>query len=157
MAITAVSTHEQIIQGVVDTIKGLALSGIEDNVVGGDIPDALLIVASYPVVLVAKNGNESNAGGTNASDDILYPFVIIIIDKFPPEDRGHDDIRSLWRQVIRKKIIMQRLAGVPTVAWMAYDGGPVVNPDAMAQLKFQNVTGNMAFHARCRELRNTNP
>lgn len=155
--IEAVSTHEQIIQAAVQRIQGLNLKRIGDNVKGGMFIKGLSQTSSFPIVLVMKNGNEMVEGGTNLSDDIRYPVVVMILDRIAPEDQTDDDDWTLWRQVIRKAFIMQRLAGVPTVYKTEYAGGEVVNVDAMASVDWMKLIGTLAFGFVCRELRNTNP
>ena len=156
--VSAVSTHEQIIQAVVQVIQALELVEIGENVIGGSNPGALLKqVNGFPCVLVCKTGQETNDGGTNLSDDISYPVVVMIFSRRPPEDTSDDDNWSLWRQVIRKAFISQRLSGVSSVYVCRYDGGEVINPDAMEAMQWARLVGTLAFRFICRELRNTNP
>lgn len=128
-----VSVWEQCANAVQVTIRSLALDGL---------PDDKVVVQWYPKIerdvqpappccLVAPFGSEQySAGYFNSTDEVVYPVIVVLIDKLNSDSRLNITRDLLWRQRIQRAFRRQRLAGVASVGYTEPQPDAVVNPDA---------------------------
>ncbi len=77
-----------------------------------------------PCVVVSYAGTEYEVGGTNVHDDMAFPLLVGLYTVQPSEDPPGMEL-TYFRQVMRLLFNNKRLAGVPLVYQVGYDGnGP---------------------------------
>lgn len=97
-----------LMQDIQEDIQGLSLTGLADaNVVILPVPmdDEYDLVPGLPAVVICPFGTEVIGPGTNASDEIMYPILVAILQKTSDIEDADDpvdqqDIYLNWRQQI---------------------------------------------------------
>lgn len=110
---------EQCIQSVVTTLQGAAsLSQLgpitTDQVKRQDVIDLEHLGCALPAIVVTPGLQETQDGGTNASDDIDYPVLVAVVDRKDEHDPANTPTYFYWREVIRQLFNNKRLPGVPS-------------------------------------------
>lgn len=109
-----------ILNAVQSQIIGMSLTGMTDaNVLRMKVPvnraQDLPRDNPYPCILIAPYGAEEPVDGTNESDDIKYPVLIVILAADQNEQDFELDKYFTWREQIRQKFHYKRLTGCTTV------------------------------------------
>lgn len=128
------SVYKQILDAVQAKCKQILLTGMTaSNVVVQKVPsDRTSQITSKTGVLISPFGspNINPRGGTNASDDISYPVVIILIQPGNQDQITNMNRFLLWQQKVRRTFIHQRLAGVSEVYTCFVEPRDAFNPSA---------------------------
>jgi hypothetical protein len=148
------STYKTILNTVQTDIQGLALSGVSNtSIVQLKVPtDREVDFPALPGVLIAPFGAKriSPSAGTNASDDIEYPVVIVTLQAGDADQDGNMDRSLQWHEDIVGKFIHKRLSSPTSVITCQVDPRDVFNPSAW----FNNYdAGGMVLRFMSRELR----
>lgn len=134
------NTHADIRQAVAEALEDALFSdGIVLTVSVQDVPDTRLV--NLPCAVVAYAGSEFEAGpATNARDDWSFPVFVGLFTQ-EPDRPGADPpgcSPAQFRQVVRGKFHMRRLAAVPEVYLVQYDGSAPLwdeDPEAFRHLR----------------------
>ena len=99
-------------QSAVALLKALNLPGV-----GGKVLDQIDLDQTeyrYPCCSVTVSGlAEGQEGGTNATDDIVYPLRLTFYDDNPPTRHSAKPTYEAWREAVYRAFRWQRLPGVP--------------------------------------------
>lgn len=154
------AVYTLILEAVQTTIQGLDLTDIADaNVQLGKVfPESPGCVPGLPGILLlpVREGGNSGAAGTNASDDIEYQVAVWIFAADCPGAGINTQTQNLdrglyWRELIRKAFINQRLSGAPTVWTCRVDHTSVT--DRPAWIKDNTWIGGLILRFISRERR----
>lgn len=108
---------------------------------------------SYPCILVAPFGNEilDPSQGTNVSDDITYPVVIVMADADEQDQSRNAELYNNWQEAIRGKFHNKRLTGASTVYAGAVEA--LANPDVQSWMERSLYVWGLVCKFRSREQR----
>ena len=131
------SIYQQILEAVVTKLKALPLGGIaEDSIILRKIPtnrefDRGLL--TLPGIIVSPWRGESETGGTNLRDDVVYPVIVDLVQKSNEDQEENLPRFLLWRERILKAFRHQRLSGVDEVMTCSVEVLSVFNTSVFAK------------------------
>lgn len=100
---------------IIARFQQLELSGIPRHRIYKQHQLQLLDSMEFPCVVVClEDGTEQEAAGTNETDDIGYPFKVVILDREDDYEAWFAK-RMLWRQQLMRAVRHQKLTGVTLV------------------------------------------
>jgi hypothetical protein len=118
----SMSVHGACAEAVQTVIQGLGLSGVTSaNVVIRKFQHlkasdaAKLKTSAEPTVAISTHLPVSQAAASNLRDDIVYPVTVGLFAPANADLESNQARMLLWRQLIRKAFINQRLSGVDSV------------------------------------------
>lgn len=128
---------EQCLVGIQARIQGLVLEDIPSNHVlalksftekPADIPEG---ENPYPLVMVMPFGQETEAGGPLSTDDVLYPFLVVLVDADQRDQELNRAKYAKWRQQVLRSFRQQpRLVGVGRVIKITVKPLAILDPAA---------------------------
>ncbi|ANS03311.1 hypothetical protein [uncultured Mediterranean phage uvDeep-CGR2-KM19-C37] len=148
------SNYKTILNTVQTDIQGLSLSGISStSIVQLKVPtDREVDFPALPGVLIAPFGAKriSPTGGTNASDDIEYPIVIVTLQAGDADQDDNIDRSLQWHETIIGNFVHKRLSSPTSIYTCFVDPRDVFNAAAW----FNNYdAGGMVLRFLSREVR----
>jgi hypothetical protein len=108
---------------------------------------------SYPCLLVAPFGNEQldPSKGTNVSDDITYPVVVVMSDADEQDQQKNAELYDNWQQTVREAFHNKRLTGASLVFRCAVEA--LANPDVQSWMDNSLYVWGLVIKATTREQR----
>jgi hypothetical protein len=112
-----IAVFEQCIQSIQTVLQGAAAASrlgeiTPDRIVRQDKVDSEHLGCSLPAIIITPGLNESEEGGTNASDDFSYPVMVAVVDRKDDQETANTPTYFYWREVVRQLFHNRRLPGV---------------------------------------------
>ena len=110
---------------IVETIRGLGISGVEaDEVVLRDMSEETYAPRGISVIPMV----ESEGAGTNAKDDYGYRFMLVMSRGTGKAWSENTTLLQEWRNTLRKAFNNKRLSDVPKVHICGVSNGDYLQP-----------------------------